>query len=363
MVPVLHAELHRKTTEDTERHDVLEDVLTSTVFDTLFILEADVVLRNWLGRARGTSEEPIGPLPTAVDQEYWFWPRLSEAEPDLVLRLGNRLFIIEAKYRSGKSGADADAATAEDDEVGEADGQSIQRALDQLAREWRSCVPTADGVFVGPAGLGAAVTECAYRALIYLVDGTRWKSAQKDIKESRDREPMGRLLLLTWQDLHIVIGAYLRGGQGPPREQRWLRHLQTLLENRGLRGFVGFPWDVVRACLEREVLRLGAQPRLRAKPGSVRRFAIDPGELKAMRVLALRSRTVPWPRHPVSWRSRLDSIAFVERLAIGRRLCEEVRERHRWCGILDPQTFALLARWPRARAGALWSKASNEGTS
>ena len=255
--------------------------------------------------------------------------RPHEAEPDLVLRLGNRLFIIEAKYRSGKSGADADAATAEDDEVGEADGQSIQRALDQLAREWRSCVPTADGVFVGPAGLGAAVTECAYRALIYLVDGTRWKSAQKDIKESRDREPMGRLLLLTWQDLHIVIGAYLRGGQGPPREQRWLRHLQTLLENRGLRGFVGFPWDVVRACLDRVVPILGTQPRLRAKPGSVRRFAIS----------------------------------FVKRLAIGRRLCGQVGERHQLCDILDPQTSALLARWPRVRAGALRSKTSNVGTS
>jgi hypothetical protein len=36
--------------------------------------------------------------PSAEANDYWFWPWLDNAEPDLVVQLGTTLVVIEAKY-------------------------------------------------------------------------------------------------------------------------------------------------------------------------------------------------------------------------------------------------------------------------
>lgn len=100
---MLHAELHGKLSSDIgDGAERLEDVLTSTVFGTLFAANAWDVITDWLSRARrGTNA--VDPLQTCDATDYWFWPWLDNAEPDLVLRLGTTVVVVEAKYFSGKS--------------------------------------------------------------------------------------------------------------------------------------------------------------------------------------------------------------------------------------------------------------------
>src|SRR5687768_16534902 len=102
---MLHAELHGKLTEDTADAERREDVLTSTVFGTLFVASAWNDLCEWFGRARRVRQAPELRASASGARDYWFWPRLHGAEPDLVVRLGDLLVVVEAKYYSGKSGS------------------------------------------------------------------------------------------------------------------------------------------------------------------------------------------------------------------------------------------------------------------
>ncbi|MCH8912851.1 MAG: hypothetical protein IIA33_04715, partial [Planctomycetes bacterium] len=98
---MLHALLHHKLDETTPEPQRLEDALTSTVFGTLVMVEAADVLAAWLSRARriDASRTPVeGPL-----NGVWFWPQLALAEPDVIIQLGDRLFVVEVKLQSGKA--------------------------------------------------------------------------------------------------------------------------------------------------------------------------------------------------------------------------------------------------------------------
>jgi hypothetical protein len=143
---VLYAELNGKLDDTASGLERREDILTSTVFGTLLVAGATKVLVDWLKSAcclAGTPERLDRHkrklrLPYE-EPEYWFWPSLSFAQPDIMLRIGSHLLIVEAKYGAPKGILAADSESAEPDAyAGESDP-------DQLVREWpfAFCVPVA----------------------------------------------------------------------------------------------------------------------------------------------------------------------------------------------------------------------------
>src|ERR1039458_8994809 len=95
---MLHGLLHGKLEATVPEPQRLEDAFTSVVFGTLVWLDAWDILARWLDIpcdcSNGCCESP--------SNECWFWPRMASAEPDVVLRVGNALVVVEAKYKSGK---------------------------------------------------------------------------------------------------------------------------------------------------------------------------------------------------------------------------------------------------------------------
>ncbi len=187
---MLHALLHRKLDETTPELQRLEDALTSTVFGTLVMVEAADVLAAWLSRARridGSRAKVEGPL-----NGVWFWPQLALAEPDVIIQLGDRLFVIEAKLQSGK--ADLHRRMEDPGHI-----------VDQLQREWVSLGPDYVRQARCDRDLREAIASCAH-TLVYLVDGRRLRTATRELAESAALLPADAdLRLLTWQTLHEVI--------------------------------------------------------------------------------------------------------------------------------------------------------------
>ena len=217
--PMLHALLHHKLDETSHEPQRLEDALTSTIFGTLAMVEAADVLAAWLSLAKRVdgSRTPVeGPL-----NGVWFWPQLALAEPDVIIQLGDRLFVIEAKFQSGK--ADLQGRMEDPGHI-----------TDQLQRQWVSLGPE----YVSRARCGRELREtiasCAH-TLVYLVDGRRLRRAAGEFAESvRGLSADADLRLLTWQSLHEHLAR-----QSSAR-CRWRDLLSQYLQDRGLHGFDGF---------------------------------------------------------------------------------------------------------------------------
>jgi hypothetical protein len=161
-------------------------------------------------------------LVVSDSQAYWFWPRLAGAEPDLVVRIGSLLVIIEAKYHSGKSGKGSSATATGGDEGH--DGK------DQLVREWRACSPEAARSSY-PEALCGAIGSCD-RVLIYLVQRRRQARERQAVEQSLKQEPGARMYILTWEDLDEVLATQ---GGAP-----WMAELRMYLHRRRLTAFRGF---------------------------------------------------------------------------------------------------------------------------
>ncbi len=236
---MLHALLHGKLDESNPEPQRLEDALTSTVFGAIFWAEDCKLLETWLGIPPRSSQRT-----PAI--EYWFWPRLAEAEPDVVFRLGNVLVVVEAKYHSDRH--DKAPKPEEDKCVG-----------DQLVRQyWSIARPISER-----AGYVEAI-ECAIRECqliqLYVVDAGR-RRARREIEESRRLLPPNTTLnLVTWQSLYQVLNVKNAANQG------WRSDLAGYLRRCGLEIFSG-----VSRCLppENELLHIrnwsmrNAFPRLR----------------------------------------------------------------------------------------------------
>ncbi len=226
---MLHALLHRKLDEFKLRPERFEDALTSTVFGAIFWAEDWKLLEKWLGIPPSSSQRtPI--------IEYWFWPRLAEAEPDVVFRLGNVLVVVEAKYRSDRH--DLALKSEEDESVG-----------DQLVRQYRSIA-----LPVSQRKQYAEAIECAIRDCqliqLYVVDERRQGRARKEIEDSNQRieESTKRLhrtttlSLVTWQSLSRVLNVIGAANQG------WRSDLVEYLRYCGLDTFCGFSrWHLPEA--------------------------------------------------------------------------------------------------------------------
>jgi hypothetical protein len=158
-----------------------EDALTSAVFGRLRYLPSSV-LGRWLDTATPYSpgDNVERPWSTGLTPEYSFWPTWPDSdrervEPDLLLRYGDSLVVVEAKLWSGKSGT-----------------------RDQLARQWS----------VGVAHLGQTMRSARLAAHIYLT--AHLTSPETDLAESkRELNEAGyghtHLWWLSWATLAPIL--------------------------------------------------------------------------------------------------------------------------------------------------------------
>lgn len=237
---MLQAELHGKLALDDER---AEDVLTSSVWGTLTLVGAWHVIRAWLGRARDNCDRMLQ-LQGHESCAAWFWPRLGEIEPDLVLSIGAMLVVVEAKYLSGKSG----------------EGMREEVVHDQLARQWRAVTQPSH---CDPQ-LREAIEGSGARALVYLVRAADREKARKGVVASQAYlDDESDIYLLTWEDLHELL-AERRAGDEP-----WRSELRRLLERRGLRSFRGFQRLGTVAAVQQVDRALGSLRRLTPAPAAL----------------------------------------------------------------------------------------------
>ncbi len=186
------------------------------------------MLERWDLLARWFLGRDLGPGPTLA----WFWPRLSGAEPDVVLRLGTQLVLIEAKFRSGtstKKGADP-----EDERIDPAidEAAHLEPANpDQLVREWNSIQPSEVSLQRYPPALCAAIRECD-PTLVYLVDERRMNRAEREVRSAvSEMNSACNLTIRTWQSLHQLLNR--------EHQAHWVDMLRQFLESLGLCGFEG----------------------------------------------------------------------------------------------------------------------------
>lgn len=220
---MLHAELHGKlSSELDEQVERREDVLTSTVFGTLFTAGAWNVVVEWFARAlHGRDAIRLGTA-SGDSFDYWFWPRLHNAEPDVVLQIGRALVVVEAKYNSGKS-----SSTSPDD----ADD-------DQLVREWHACSVNVDCSTYEPKLRALVADPTTERSLIYLIRRNKLGRARNELERSMKVERAARMYVLTWEDLDEVLAT---------RADRWANELRQYLHRRKLAAFRGFDVMTSRA--------------------------------------------------------------------------------------------------------------------
>lgn len=213
---MLHAILHRKLDPLTPDAQRLEDAVTSTVFGTLTLVERWDLLIRWLG---GPSDQDA----EVMAGEVWYWPTLRTPGcvviPDVVVRVGPRLFVVEAKYGSGRS-----------DIAG--DGENPDQIRDQLARQYKCLTTPVDLRRPFPDGIETALAQCAVQQ-IFLVDARRIKSARRELMESQACEPRMNVKLITWQQLDRLLHESRVG-------KRWAADLRRFMEFEGLSAFVGF---------------------------------------------------------------------------------------------------------------------------
>ncbi|MFN2511725.1 MAG: hypothetical protein ABR568_09815 [Pyrinomonadaceae bacterium] len=239
---MLYAELHGKlddTASDLERR---EDILTSTVFGTLLVAGATEVLAKWFNSARCLSGTPERldlqrrlNLPYE-DPESWFWPSLSYAQPDIMLRIGSDLLVVEAKYGSTKSVLRTVSNSLE------LQTSSDGADPDQLVREWLSVQRNARGFKWYPSEIRSAIELCSVH-IVYLVSTRKESTALREISEARAKicKLAGSdvpLWLLTWQGLHRVLTDLV---ETTTSLSIWTKDLIRLLERRYLGAFLGFP--------------------------------------------------------------------------------------------------------------------------
>jgi hypothetical protein len=199
------------------------------------------VLTSWLCESRDPSGCRLErEIPGSI-VDYWFWPRLLYAEPDVVLRLGNRIYVIEAKYASGRH----------DQSVGHESGiEPEETVMDQILQQYRSVEALCQDEQRALHPLGAALVGCKI-SFVFLVDRRRLRRARREYLESSCAlPPVTDCRLLTWQDLYRI----LRDHDRTERRLRWPGELARYLERAGLDDFCGISHLIPPRSADREVL-------------------------------------------------------------------------------------------------------------
>jgi hypothetical protein len=181
-----------------------EDCVTSTVFGTLAMVQRWALMAEWLGAADSPHSKP-------ATGEIWFWPSLATRSrttiPDVCVRIGKTLFVIEAKVGSGLSRPHWRVEP----------GSETARAPDRLG--WNP-------------DLARAVDTCRVQQ-VFLVDARTIARNQKEMEDSRRDAPQMTIGLATWQDLD----RRLRRADG---RELWRVTLRDFLEYAHLSAFDGF---------------------------------------------------------------------------------------------------------------------------
>ena len=221
------AEIHGKiSSSGSNISDRLEDLLTSDVFGPLRYLPFAEGLLHVLGKARlytdprTTFDKEIeGYFPAnAQEPEVCFWPWTGSSEPDVLIKYGKHLVMVEAKYLSGKSG-DFDPENAE------------TAASDQLAKEFRDLLEYDKGNY-------------SNQTLIYLTAHSTLPKYDLEkscmaVDEKNKEEYCKNTYWLSWFDIHDSIEA-LHVSQQDVHKKLILDDIKRLLYRKGFRKFEGF---------------------------------------------------------------------------------------------------------------------------
>jgi hypothetical protein len=228
---VLHGKLDETIPEPQRR----EDALTSTIFGTLMMVDARHLLAEWISSAIGIDRSPLGRITAESQFDCWFWPRLREAEPDLLMRMDDRLFVIEAKFGAGKHDLSISV-----------DGGDDQRVTDQLRREWLAVQRDRASESGYPPAIRAAIAKCQ-TTLLYVVNRRASHRAWKDLRESaKGLPPDADLRILAWQELYCLLNCRSM--------DRWMTDLVRYIEMVELDAFVGFGRRPLDATTGRQLL-------------------------------------------------------------------------------------------------------------
>lgn len=206
---MIHAILNGKCSEYTPELQRREDMLTSVCFGMLVHAQrADIVSQWLLGKNVGSAEI-----------RAWFWPRIGNVEPDVVVSIGEHVCVIEAKFASGRH----DTAVRDDEEV--AAGDQLFRQVESINRVHRAKLE-------GIREVDRALQRCE-PIHIYLVDANRRARADREFLESFSRlvqADQHRLKMCTWQQLWPLIAE---------PNVAWQSDLRAYLELCELRPFQG----------------------------------------------------------------------------------------------------------------------------
>lgn len=209
---MLMAQLKGKLTREEEG---LEDLLTSNVFGSFKYASPGEGLVPFLACAvqDDGKTKPLENLSSIETYSYDFWPSYVAAdskrcEPDLLITIGDEnetrlLIMIEAKYRSPKSGFPSDEG----------------KLTDQLAKEW--------DVLEKMAG-GDIKAFLVFVTADYVMPRGSIEESQEELKRKRGKK--GNILWLSWRELPSI----LEGTEHPI-----LRDLFHVVKKYGLNFFEG----------------------------------------------------------------------------------------------------------------------------
>lgn len=209
-----------------------EDILTSSVIGVFQYLSTPLYIQSLLESCVNVIGTPLTFTSPIKECEYFFWPKLENSEPDVLLLARDEiaqeyLICIEAKYWSDKS-------SSEDQSVDIQQRTNGQR--DQLAREIEDihkdrCLRLLN---MNNKNLDKTI-------LIYLTNHTYLPS--QEITESIQHIqgihfPKEQFYWLSWREIHNTISKIK--GYCTTQDSKLLYDLKKLLEKKGLQSFSGF---------------------------------------------------------------------------------------------------------------------------
>lgn len=220
------AEIHGKiSSHGGNLSDRLEDLLTSDVFGPLRYLPFAEGLQPVLSEARlySSPDQKLAISDPAKSIKVYFWPRLENSEPDVLVECGGHLLLIEAKYLSGKSGS----YDNEDEETAKSD---------QLRREF--------------VDLMQRKNDFSKLSLVYLTADRTMpaegiKASQRAVQSFRKEDEAiyeQNTYWLSWYDVRQVIQKLAKEQKSKKNHEKnlILQDIESLLHRKGLRGFEGF---------------------------------------------------------------------------------------------------------------------------
>ena len=183
-----------------------ENPLTASVFETIEVMDRELALGRVLMEATGDAFSPE----QLAEAEFTYWPQDEEAfgnrtEPDLMITVGNTLFLLEAKYRSGL-------------------GQANEDRKDQLEREYEG-------------GIALMLKEELSRFRLVCAVGDA--SVLDDIAHFQHGKGQ-RVYCLQWQDIHRIMAEIEELPHVNWRDRILAARCKQLLESRRMASFRGF---------------------------------------------------------------------------------------------------------------------------